>query len=161
MTDSTYENQNNENNESTVGYDSAQKIEAFLTEIETKLAESNDVTMHTMLAINHLLRNSQTPKFLDENTKERIKNIWNKISLSGLELNKPPLVFGAPELIDNGNNILDDNLDDGTEVISITLPPDKEEKQKPTKAAKTEEEEDEEYDEDEDDSGVESDEDES
>ncbi|MDR2338406.1 MAG: hypothetical protein LBE20_07205 [Deltaproteobacteria bacterium] len=163
MTDSNYENQINENNQQTIGYDSAQKIEELITEIETKLAESDDITMHTMLIINHLLRDSQTPKFLTEDSKQRIKNIWDKISLSGLELNKPPLIFGAPELVNNLNNVLDENLDDGTDVISITLPPDKpdkEEKPKPKKATKIEEENDIDYDEDEDDSSTETDEDE-
>jgi hypothetical protein len=160
MTDSNYENQSNENNQQNIGYDSAQKIEELITEIETKLAESNDVTIHTMLIINHLLRDSQTPKFLTEDTKRRIKNIWNEISLSGLELNKPPLIFGAPELVNNVNNVLDENLDDGTEIISITLPPDKEEKPKPKKPTKLEEENDIDYDEDEDDSATETDEDE-
>ena len=130
-------------------YDSTVKIEEFLNEIEAKINTDSDVTMHTMLAINDLLCNSKTPQFLTDATTARIKTIWNKISLTGLELNQPPLIFGTPELPVGQDIVADNNLDDGTDVLSITLPPDKEENPKKKTTAKNKD--DSEYDEDEDD----------
>ncbi len=141
-------NEEKQNNDTVTRYDSAKKIEEFLNEIEAKINTESDVTMHTMLAINDLLRNSKTPQSLTDATKERIKTIWNKISLTGLELNQPPLIFGTPELFVGQDIVTDDNLDDGTEVVSITLPPDKEECSKKKTATKNED--DDEYDDDDD-----------
>jgi len=144
-------NQNTDHDASSVEppfrYDSSEKIDSFLTEIESKMAESNDSTTYVMLAMNHMLRDSQFPKFLDATSKQRIATIWDKISLSGFELNKPPIIFGVPESTGEVKSALDGNLDDGTEIISITLPPDKEET-KPKKEAKPKVEEEDDYDDD-------------
>jgi len=147
------ENPNQENSGKNSGaeaickYDSGEKIDAFLAEMEAKIAESNETTMYVMLSMNHMLRDSQFPKFLNDSNKQRISAIWDKISLSGLELNKPPIIFGAPEISSVAKNALDGNLDDGTEIISITLPPDKEEV-KPKKETKSKVEEEEDYEDD-------------
>ena len=151
-------NQENLRAEPKFRYDSSEKIDKFLTEMESKIAESNDVTMYVMLSMNHMLRDSQFPKFLDDSTKQRIATIWDKISLSGLELNKPPIIFGTPEAAGAVKSVLDSSLDDGTEIISITLPPDKEEV-KPKKEAKPEIEEEEDLDDDDSDMSSEDDDD--
>ena len=149
----TNQNSNQENSgknsdaECVFKYDSGEKIDKFLSEMESKMTESNETTMYVMLSMNHMFRDSQFPKFLTDSNKKRISAIWDKISLSGLELNRPPIIFGTPEISNVAKNALDGNLDDGTEIISITLPPDHEET-KPKKETKKKVDDDDSYDDD-------------
>lgn len=75
-----------------------QEIENFVAEISRQVVGSSTAYMHAMLALNHILRQSNAEEFLDHDVKEQIKDLWIKLKSMGLQLNDPPILFGAPDL---------------------------------------------------------------
>ena len=140
--------ENEEKNTSEVKTYSKEEIEAYVSELEKNISESNNLVMHSLLAVNHILRLPNAPELLTDDLKERVKELWAKVKVAGLQLNEPPLLFGVPEIV-KAELSTDDNLDDGTAAIKFTLPPEEETRQKNKKKEKKVEitEEDEEIDE--------------
>ena len=114
---------------------SKEDIEAYVSELEKNISESNNLVMHSLLAINHILRLPNAPELLTEDLQSRLKELWLKVKMAGLQLDEPPLLFGIPEMAKAESNN-DDNLDDGTAAIKFTLPPEEEPRQKTKKKEK-------------------------
>ncbi len=68
---------------------------AFLQEIARRLVSSEDASLHSMLAINQLLRSPGIEMVLDGDLREQARDLWLKIKSTGIHLNDPPLLFGA------------------------------------------------------------------
>ncbi len=84
------------------------EIEAFIAEIGKKIVSDKPAYMHSMLAINQLLRQPNLPKLMDDELKEQLKDIWLKlIKSTGLQLANPPILFGYPEV----HVVVDDSLE--------------------------------------------------
>ncbi|MFN8389768.1 MAG: hypothetical protein U0136_05715 [Bdellovibrionota bacterium] len=73
------------------------ELEAFIAEIGRKVVDKNPAYLHSMLAVNHLLRQPNLKEVLDEEMKEQLKDIWVKLKTTGITLNDPPVLFGIPE----------------------------------------------------------------
>lgn len=76
---------------------SRKELEAFIAEISSKVVGSSNAYMHSLLAINHLLRASNAEELLDTELKEQLRDLWVKLKSNGLQLADPPLLFGIPE----------------------------------------------------------------
>jgi hypothetical protein len=71
-------------------------ITAFLADISENLEASSNGCIHSVLALNGLLRQPNAEKLFDEATKKQAQEIWIKIKSTGLQLGDPPLLFGLP-----------------------------------------------------------------
>lgn len=74
------------------------ELRAFVTDIESQVVENNIPTVHTMLALNDILKSANAHELLDEDMKSHLRDLWLKVKGAGLELMDPPLLFGAPPL---------------------------------------------------------------
>jgi hypothetical protein len=106
-----------------------EELEAFVTDIECKVTEGSDAAVHSIFALNHLLREPNAKELIDDEIKARMADLWIKFSAAGFDLNNPPLLFGDPEL-PHKPVAVDDSIDDGTEAIVITLPPEEDDESK-------------------------------
>jgi hypothetical protein len=86
------------------------EIEAFVAEIGRKVVDSNPAYLHSMLALNHLLRQPNLKDLLDSELKEQLKDIWLKLKTTGLQVQDPPILFGIP---DNAINYEAGNVETG------------------------------------------------
>ncbi len=66
----------------------------FLTDIELKLTESDTTSVHSLIALNQLLRADNAADIFQGEVKDRAKDVWMKIKSRGLDLVDPPLLFG-------------------------------------------------------------------
>lgn len=71
------------------------EVQTFISEISQKVIEPNTSHLHSVLAINHLLRQSNMPELLDNDLKEQLKDLWIKLKSTGVQLNDPPLIFDS------------------------------------------------------------------
>lgn len=74
-----------------------QELESFVTEISKQVVGSTTAFMHSMLALNHILRQPNAAELLDDELREQLKDLWIKLKSMGLQLNDPPILFGIPE----------------------------------------------------------------
>ena len=72
------------------------EIEAFVAEIGRKVVDTNPAYLHSMLALNHILRQPNLKEQLDDELLEQLKDIWLKLKTTGLLLQDPPVLFGIP-----------------------------------------------------------------
>ena len=73
------------------------EVSGFLTDLSEHVADSQGNYLHSLIALNELLSQPNAEKLFDSELKAKAKEIWIKLKSSGLELNDPPLLFGAPE----------------------------------------------------------------
>ncbi len=99
---------------------SKKELEDFVLDIEKKVDENNDSVLHSILALNHLLREPNTEELVDDSLKTRMKDLWVKLDSFGFELNKPPLLFGF-EAVKTEQKKESDEIDDGTKSIVIKM----------------------------------------
>ena len=69
------------------------EVTAFLAEIENQIVDSDQNYLHSMLALNEVLRQPNAHKVLDKGLKEQARDLWLKIKSTGLELEDPPILF--------------------------------------------------------------------
>lgn len=69
------------------------EITSFLSEIEQQVIASDKNYLHSMLALNEILRQPNTGKLLDKALKDQAKDLWAKIKSTGIELEDPPILF--------------------------------------------------------------------
>lgn len=69
------------------------ELTSFLAEIETQLVDSDQNCLHSMLALNEILRQPNASKLLDKGLKTQAKDLWLKIKSTGVELEDPPILF--------------------------------------------------------------------
>jgi len=73
------------------------ELEAFIVEIAAKVVDKEPAYLHSMLAMNHILRQPNLHELLDADLKEQLKDIWLKLKTTGLQLQDPPILFGIDE----------------------------------------------------------------
>ncbi len=73
------------------------ELAAFVTEIAGKVVDKEPAYLHSMLAMNHILRQPNLHELLDADLKEQLKDVWLKLKTTGLQLQDPPILFGIPE----------------------------------------------------------------
>ena len=69
------------------------EVQTFIAEISQRVLEPNTSHLHSVLAINHLLRQSNMPELLDGDLRDQLKDLWIKLKSTGVQLNDPPLLF--------------------------------------------------------------------
>lgn len=74
-----------------------EQIVAFIKDIELRLVGNSGANLHSVVGLNRILRASNINQVLDNELKERIKDIWIKLKSTGLLLIDPPIVFGLPK----------------------------------------------------------------
>lgn len=65
--------------------------------VEKKIVESHSSYIHSMLVLNNLLRQPNAHEIFDDELKERARDLWAKVSLTGMQITNPPLLFGQPK----------------------------------------------------------------
>ena len=77
---------------------SKEEIERFVADIGRRVVDSKTAYMHSLLALNHILRQPNLKDLLDDDLREQMKDIWVKLMKStGLQLVNPPILFGVAE----------------------------------------------------------------
>lgn len=89
-----------------------EEVSAFLADIGRQLLDNNLPTIHTLLALNQILRLRNAEELFDEELKEQARDIWLKVKATGVHLIDPPLLFGHPPLTDGEDAGMGDD-DDG------------------------------------------------
>ena len=75
-----------------------EELKTFVAEVARRIVESNASYMHSMLALNHILRLPNAQDILDDDLKDELRDIWIKLKSMGLQLTDPPLLVGHREL---------------------------------------------------------------
>ena len=91
------------------------EIQAFLADIAERVVDSDPAILHSVIALNHLLRQPEAKELFDDDIREQLADLWLKIKASGLHLDNPPLLFEAPEASDDES--LDSEIVDDSEEI--------------------------------------------
>src|SRR5262245_54884394 len=74
------------------------EIEQFISDIGRRVVDSNTAYMHSLLALNTILRQPNLSTLIDDELREEMKDIWVKLMKStGLQLVAPPILFGIPD----------------------------------------------------------------
>ncbi|HQH28086.1 MAG TPA: hypothetical protein PLP17_11865, partial [Oligoflexia bacterium] len=60
-----------------------EQIVAYLAEIEEKVLGSNEAYLHSVLALDRILRDPHAGDLLDDNLKAQMKDLWRKLKSSG------------------------------------------------------------------------------
>ncbi len=85
-------------------------IAQFLSEIARSVVSTNTTYMHSMLALNQILRLPYAPEILDQDLKDQMRDLWLKVKSSGLQLVDPPLLFGDGVEIPLDYDLADHNV---------------------------------------------------
>ncbi|MCB0322163.1 MAG: hypothetical protein KDD69_01285 [Bdellovibrionales bacterium] len=72
------------------------EVQAYLADIEEKVINSDGAYMHSVIALNQLMRLPHANEVLDEKLKEQMHDLWIKLKSLGVQLSDPPLLFGLP-----------------------------------------------------------------
>lgn len=73
------------------------EVVAFVKEIELKLVGATGANLHSIVALNKIFRAANINEVLDNELKERIKDLWIKLKSTGIQLIDPPIIFGLPK----------------------------------------------------------------
>lgn len=76
---------------------SKKEVQAFLADIAEKVVDSHGSYLHSILALNHLMRLPNASELFDEALKEQGRDLWLQLKSVGLQITDPPLLFGAPD----------------------------------------------------------------
>ena len=74
-----------------------EQIKAYLVDIESRVINSDEAYMHSVIALNQLLRLPNAESVIDGELKEQMHDLWVKLKSHGVQLGDPPLLFGLPE----------------------------------------------------------------
>lgn len=66
----------------------------FIDDIEAKVALGEANYLNSLIALNHLLSQENARDLFDSKLKARAKEIWEKISSAGINLEEPPILNG-------------------------------------------------------------------
>jgi hypothetical protein len=73
------------------------ELHDFSAAVLEKLLKGEAPPIYAMAAMQHIMSLDSIHGLLDTPTKEILQEIWVKVSQSGLQLKKPPLLFGDAE----------------------------------------------------------------
>jgi len=71
-----------------------QEVKAFLADVAEQVESSQGSYLHSILALNEVVRQPNAEKLFDQTMKRQAIEIWSSIKSAGLELNDPPFLFG-------------------------------------------------------------------
>ena len=98
-------------------------VQAFLSEIAERVISSNNAYLHSVLALDHLLREPNAAELFDGDLKEQARDLWVKLKATGLQLNDPPVLFGIPEDFINGDVAAEEQGEEEEEENFIKIEP--------------------------------------
>jgi len=90
---------------------SKKELQAFVAEISRKVVDKEPAYLHSMLAMNHILRQPNLPELLDGDLKDQLKDLWVKLKTTGLNLQDPPILFGIGDSAINYDETSDSGED--------------------------------------------------
>lgn len=73
------------------------ELHDFSAAVLEKLLKGEAPPIYAMAAMQHIMSLDSIHGLMDTPTKEILQEIWVKVSQSGLQLKKPPLLFGDAE----------------------------------------------------------------
>jgi len=69
-------------------------LKAFLETVRDDLLKEESAPIFAMAAMKQVLTHEGIYEFMDTTSKEMLQEIWVKLSQSGFQLRKPPMLFG-------------------------------------------------------------------
>ena len=88
------------------------EVAAFLADINRQIVENNLPPIHTLLALNNILSQSNAHQLLDEELKTQARDIWLKIKATGVHLIDPPFLFETSGSLDGEDDLTDGETGD-------------------------------------------------
>ena len=73
------------------------ELKAFITDVRDRLLKEQAAPIFAMAAMQQVMNLDTIYDLLDGQNKEILQEIWVKLSQSGFNLRKPPLLFGDAE----------------------------------------------------------------
>jgi hypothetical protein len=73
------------------------ELKAFITDVRDRLLKDQAAPIFAMAAMQQVMNLDTIYDLLDNQNKEILQEIWVKLSQSGFNLRKPPLLFGDAE----------------------------------------------------------------
>jgi hypothetical protein len=73
------------------------ELKAFITDVRDRLLKDQAAPIFAMAAMQQVMNLDTIYDLLDGQNKEILQEIWVKLSQSGFNLRKPPLLFGDAE----------------------------------------------------------------
>ena len=87
---------------------SKEEILAFVKDIESRISKNSEAHLHSLLAINKVMRAQNIDTVMDKKLKERLKAVWLKLKSAGVTLVDPPLLFGLPQNFSTSQSVEDE-----------------------------------------------------
>lgn len=72
------------------------QIKSYLVDIESKIINAEGAHMHSVIALNQILRLPNIESVVDKELKDQMRDLWVKLKSHGIQLSDPPLLFGLP-----------------------------------------------------------------
>lgn len=69
------------------------EIQAFVADLSKNIVDKSPAYLHSVLALNHILRQANLNSILDADLKEQLQDVWKRLKSTGLELQDPPILF--------------------------------------------------------------------
>lgn len=73
------------------------ELKVFITDVRDRLLKDQAAPIFAMAAMQQVMNLDTIYDLLDNQNKEILQEIWVKLSQSGFNLRKPPLLFGDAE----------------------------------------------------------------
>lgn len=73
------------------------ELKAFLTLVKERIEDESAAPIYAVSAMNYALNSAQIYDYLDAENKELARDVWLRISQSGLRVRVPSLLFSAEE----------------------------------------------------------------
>ncbi len=103
------------------------QIKSYLVDIESKVINAEGAHMHSVIALNQILRLPNIESVMDKELKEQMRDLWVKLKSHGIQLSDPPLLFGLPsDFTAEEEAVIVDN-DPEIEIVSRSNPEEEEE----------------------------------
>ena len=72
------------------------EVSQYLTDIAKKILDTKGANLHSMLALNDLLRQPDANDLFTGELKDQARDVWLKLKSTGMQLTDPPILFGLP-----------------------------------------------------------------
>ena len=74
------------------------ELRSFITDVHERILKDQAAPIFAMAAMQQVMSLDNIYDLLDNQNKEVLQEIWVKLSQSGLNLRRPPLLFGDSEV---------------------------------------------------------------
>ena len=86
------------------GLTTREDVQVLLDEIQSRVANDNLSSLHTLVSLNTVLRLPNAREILDDDLKAQARDLWLKVKASGVNLTDPPILFNNErEFIDGAD----------------------------------------------------------